>query len=96
VNIVPIGSRKNQNPDRHGKGGATMQREQDNVHAPDEESPKKPGLLAKARTRAKQEYSLSLSADTPHYAAAALGQSPYIAVGNGFIVVQRKCDTWSC
>jgi hypothetical protein len=43
-----------------------------------------------------KEISSSLSADTPHYAAAALGQSPYIAVGNGVIVVQRKCDTWSC
>jgi len=43
-----------------------------------------------------KEISPSLSADSPHYAAAALGQSPYIAVGNGVIVVQRKCDTWSC
>jgi hypothetical protein len=43
-----------------------------------------------------KEISPSLSVDTPHYAAAALEQSPYIAVGNGVIVVQRKCDTWSC
>jgi hypothetical protein len=73
-----------------------MQRQQDNVHAPNEESPKEAGLLVRARTRAKREHNLSLSADTPHYAAAARGQSPYIAVGNGVIVVQRKCDAWSC
>jgi hypothetical protein len=61
-----------------------------------EVSPKKPELLVRARTRDKREYSPALSVDTPHYAAAALGQSPYIAVGNGVIVVQRKCGTWSC
>ena len=43
-----------------------------------EVSPKKLGLLVRARTRAKREYSLSLSVDTSHYAVAALGQSPYI------------------
>jgi hypothetical protein len=43
-----------------------------------------------------KEISPSLSVDTPHDTAAALWQSPYIAVGNGVIVVQRKCDTWSC
>ena len=61
-----------------------------------EVSPKKLGLLVRARTRAKREYSLSLSVDTSHYAVAALGQSPYIAVSNGVFVVQRKCGTWSC
>jgi hypothetical protein len=59
--------------------------------------PRKPGFLTRARARAEREYNLSLSADTPHYAAAALGQSPYVALGNGgVIIVQRKCGSWSC
>jgi len=73
-----------------------MQRKQDNVHGPDEESRKEQGLLAKARARTGRELDLLLSSDTPHYAAAALGQSPYIALDNGVIVVQRKCGSWGC
>jgi hypothetical protein len=58
---------------------------------------KEPGLLARARARTELEHELSLSAGTPHYAAAALGQSPYVALGNsGVIVVQRRCGGWSC
>lgn len=67
-----------------------------NAHGTEEEPPKKPGLLAKARARTERELDLLLSNDTQHYAAAALGQSPYIAMGNGIIVVQRKCGHWSC
>lgn len=73
-----------------------MQPEQSNVHGSDAESREQPGLLAKARARTGRELDLLFSSDTPHYAAASLGQSPYIAVGNGVIVVQRKCGSWGC
>jgi hypothetical protein len=73
-----------------------MQRDQGNANRTDEEPRKKPGLLAKARARTERELDLLLSTDNAHYAAAALGQSPYIAMGNGVIVVQRKCGTWGC
>ena len=74
-----------------------MQRKNDSGNRPHEESRKKPGLLARARARTEQEHGLSLSADTPHYTVAALGQSPYVALGNGgVIVVQRKCGGWNC
>ncbi len=53
----------------------------------------KDGLLARARNRTEQEHSSSLSA--PPYAAAALGHAPYVAMGNGVIVVQSKCN-WNC
>lgn len=68
-----------------------MQRDQDKGG-----SGKRAGLLAKARARTEHELDLLLSTDNPHYAAAALGQSPYIAMGNGVIVVQRKSGTWGC
>jgi hypothetical protein len=73
-----------------------VQRKQDNVHGTNKESPEKPGFLARARARTGRELDLLLSTETTHYAAASLGQSPYIAMGNGVIVVQRKCGTWSC
>lgn len=73
-----------------------MQRDQDNVHGKEEGPDDKPGLLAKARARTERELDLLLSTDTTHYGAAALGQSPYIAMGNGVIVVQRKCGSWGC
>jgi hypothetical protein len=73
-----------------------VQRIEDSVHGTDEKSPEKPGLLARARARTGRELDLLLSTETTHYAAASLGQSPYIAMGNGVIVVQRKCGSWSC
>jgi hypothetical protein len=54
------------------------------------------GLLARARTRTEQEQGYSASESTPPYASAALGQTPYVAVGNGAIVVQRRCSNWNC
>jgi hypothetical protein len=54
------------------------------------------GLLARIRSRAKQEQDISRSTRTPHYAAASIGQSPYVALPNcGVIVVRRKCG-WGC
>jgi hypothetical protein len=73
-----------------------MQRKQNSTYGTEDEPRKEPGLLAKARARTERELDSLLSTDTSHYAAAALGQSPYIAMGNGVIVVQRKCSNWSC
>jgi hypothetical protein len=54
------------------------------------------GLLERVRARAEQEHEISRSTHTPHYAAASLGQSPYVALPNcGVIVVQHKCG-WGC
>lgn len=56
----------------------------------------KRGLLAQIRARAEQEHGISRSTYTPHYAAASIGRSPYVALPNcGIIVVQRKCG-WGC
>jgi hypothetical protein len=53
------------------------------------------GLLARARARTEREQ--DGSASTPSYVAAALGQTPYVAVGGGAIVVQRRsCTNWNC
>ena len=53
------------------------------------------GLLARARARTAQEQ--DGPASTPSYVAAALGQTPYVAVGGGAIVVQRRgCTNWNC
>jgi len=54
------------------------------------------GLLDRVRMRAEQEHEISRSTLTPHYAAASIGQSPYVALPNGgVIIVQRKCG-WGC
>jgi hypothetical protein len=55
------------------------------------------GLLARARARTEREQDGPASASTPSYVAAALGQTPYVAVGGGAIVVQRRgCSNWNC
>ena len=54
------------------------------------------GLLARARTRTEQEQGYPASESTAPYVSAALGQTPYVAVGNGAIVVQRRCNNWNC
>ena len=55
------------------------------------------GLLARARTRTEQEQRYPASESTSPYVSAALGQTPYVAVGNGAIVVQRRgCSNWNC
>ena len=54
------------------------------------------GLLARARTRTEQELGYPASESTTPYVSAALGQAPYVAVGNGAIVVQRRCTNWNC
>jgi hypothetical protein len=55
------------------------------------------GLLARARARTEQEQRYPASESTTPYVSAALGQTPYVAVGNGAIVVQRRgCSNWNC
>ena len=55
------------------------------------------GLLARARARTEREQDGPASASNPPYVAAAFGQTPYVAVGNGAIVVQRRgCTNWNC
>jgi len=55
------------------------------------------GLLARARARTAQELGGADSASTTPYVSAALGQTPYVAVGGGAIVVQRRgCTNWNC
>ena len=55
------------------------------------------GLLARARHRSEQEQGYPASESTSPYVSAALGQTPYVAVGNGAIVVQRRgCGNWNC
>jgi hypothetical protein len=50
------------------------------------------GWLARVRARAEREHEISRSTLTPHYAAASIGQFPYVALPDcGAIVVQRKC-----
>ena len=53
------------------------------------------GLLARVRARTEQELGGADAGST--YVSAALGQTPYVAVGNGAIVVQRRgCTNWNC
>ena len=54
------------------------------------------GLLAEIRNRTERELGPSASVSGPAYSAAALGQAPYVAMGNGVIIVQRKCHPWNC
>jgi len=54
------------------------------------------GLLARVRARTAQEQGHPASESTAPYVSAALGQTPYVAVGNGAIVVQRGCNNWNC
>jgi hypothetical protein len=73
-----------------------MKREDSDKQSTRRESSRQQRLLARARTRTEHEHSLLLSVDTPHYAAAALGQTPYVALPNcGVIVVQKK-GGWGC
>ena len=73
-----------------------MKREEHDDRSTRGESSRQQRLLARARARTEHEHGLSLSTDTPHYAAAALGQTPYVALPNcGVIVVQRK-GGWGC
>ena len=54
------------------------------------------GMLARARTRTEQELGYAAPESTTPNVSAALGQTPYVAVGNGAIVVQRRCNNWNC
>lgn len=62
----------------------------------DGEASGSPGLLSRVRARTESELGQATSAGGAAYSAAALGQAPYVAMGNGVIVVQRKCAPWNC
>jgi hypothetical protein len=53
------------------------------------------GLLARIRNRTESEQSASSLASDSTRSAAGLGQAPYVAMGNGVIIVQRQCN-WNC
>jgi hypothetical protein len=53
-------------------------------------------MLAKIRDRTERELGASATVGGSAYSAAALGQAPYVAMGNGVIVVQRRCTPWNC
>lgn len=60
------------------------------------QSPNLQKLLARARARAEHEQRHSLATDTPHYAAAALGQTPYVALPNSDVIVVQRKGGWGC
>lgn len=52
-------------------------------------------LLKEARVRTARERDLSSTTQTAHYAAASLGQSPYVSLpGVGVVIVQKT--GWGC
>ena len=74
-----------------------MQHVNDNHDRVDSGSFGMSGLLARARARTEQELGYTAPESTTPYVSAALGQTPYVAVGNGAIVVQRRgCTNWNC
>ena len=63
--------------------------------AESEASPNGKSLIEAARNRISEERRLSSSSGTACYAAASLGQSPYVSLpGVGIIVVQKS--GWGC
>ena len=74
-----------------------MQHKNDNRDRVDSGTFGMAGLLARARARTEQELGYTAPESTTPYVSAALGQTPYVAVGNGAIVVQRRgCTNWNC
>ena len=79
--------------------GATLKGEDNTNHRTDSGSGSsgRSGLLARIRNRTESEHSASTSASDLTRTAAGLGQAPYVAMGGGVIVVQRKChNDWNC
>jgi len=52
-------------------------------------------LLEEARSRAADERNLSATTKTAHYAAASMGQPPYVSLSGVGVVVLRR-GGWSC
>lgn len=52
-------------------------------------------LLEEARSRAADERNLSATTETAHYAAASMGQPPYVSLSGVGVVVLRR-GGWSC
>jgi hypothetical protein len=82
-------------PERYWKGEDLLHGTTQIVDKTAEISSEGSRLLELARMRRAREVQLSDSIHTPHYAAASLGQSPYVALPNvGIIVLRRK--GWGC
>ena len=79
-------------------GGKTLPQVQVKVssaHLEQDDSTKTKRLLEEARSRAEEECNLSISTKNAHYAAASLGQLPYVSVPGVGVVLLRK-GGWSC
>lgn len=57
--------------------------------------PMRKSLLEEARARTARERDLSSTTQTAHYAAASLGQSPYVSIQGVGIVTLRR-GGWGC
>lgn len=80
---------------RRKKEGALSQETNMDTRKSSEASSEGSGLLDRARKRTDREKRLSDPVHAAHYAAASLGQSPYVAIPNvGIIVVQKS--GWGC
>lgn len=65
------------------------------VHRGQNDLPETKKLLEEARLRAAEERDLSSTTQNAHYAAASLGQRPYVSVPGVGVVVLRR-GGWSC
>ena len=55
------------------------------------------GFLAGIRNRTEREQGTSSPLGGSTYSAASIGQAPYVALGNGVVIVQRRCSNdWNC
>lgn len=67
---------------------AEVRRDQDDL-------PERKSLLEEARARTVRERDLSSTTQNAHYAAASLGQSPYVSLQGVGIVTLRR-GGWGC
>ena len=95
--VNEVESKRKDGEDRLCEGGIGLQHDN---HIDDRKagaSLGRSGLLARVRARTAQELSGADAGSTTPYVSAALGQTPYLAIGNGAIVVQRRgCSGWNC
>jgi hypothetical protein len=67
----------------------------DGVRQSQDDWPEMKRLLEEARLRAEEERNLSSTTENAHYAAASLGQPPYVSLPGVGIVMLRR-GGWSC
>lgn len=72
-----------------------VQRRVGDVHQESDDLLQRKTYLDEARARAARERDRSSSTQTAHYAAASLGQSPYVSLpGIGIMILQKS--SWGC